>query len=172
MRIFIGNPPVVYKYIWVVAEADFKHIQKIAFGRSLKHCKAGELLWSLEFSFWIKCSYLLYLSSQITGSCCWQLGRVIQSILPVNCVWLAQWAMSDQNSGAAELFYKSTTQLQQRGCKAAGLLSLKSPKLTSVAILLSWPPVSPSMDHPQELAWTQMPSKHHSSSFSFSSSFP
>lgn len=86
MRIFIGSPPVVYKYIWVVAEADFKHIQKIAFGRSLKHCRAGELLWNLELSFWIKCSYLLYLWSQITGSCYWQLGRVKQSILPVSCV--------------------------------------------------------------------------------------
>lgn len=113
MRIFIGSPPVVYKYMWVVAEADFKHIQKIPFGRSLKHCRAGELLWNLELSFWIKCSYLLYLSSQITGSCYWQLGRVIQSILPVSCVWLAQWATSDQNSGAAQLFYKSITQLSR-----------------------------------------------------------
>lgn len=119
MRIFISSPPIVYKYIWVVAEADFKHIQKIAFGRSLKHCRAGELHWNLELSFWIKCSYLLYLSSQITGSCYWQLGTVIQSILPVSCVWSAQWAMSDQNSGAACLFYKSITQLQQQGCQLA-----------------------------------------------------
>lgn len=119
MRIFIGNPPIVYKYIWVVAEADFKHIQKIAFGRSLKCCRAVELLWNLELSFWIKCSYLLYSSSQITGSCYRQLGRVIQSILPVSCVWSAQWAISDQNSGAAELFCKSITLLQQQGCHLA-----------------------------------------------------
>lgn len=90
MRIFIGSPPVAYKYIWVVAEADFKHIQKIAFGRSLKHCSAGEQLWNLKLSFWIKCSNLLYLSRQITGSCYWQLGKVIQRIL---------WMVCDQPGG-------------------------------------------------------------------------
>lgn len=76
-RIFICSPPVAYKYIWVVAEADFKHIQKIAFGTSLKHCSAGELLLNIKLSFWIKCWYLLYLSRQITGNHYWQLGKAI-----------------------------------------------------------------------------------------------
>lgn len=112
-----------------MAEADFKHIQKIAFGRSLKHCRAGELLWNLELSFWIKCSYLVYLSSQITGSCYRQLRRVIQSILPVSCVWSAQRALSGQNSGAARLFYESVTPATGLPTgKAAGLLSLQEPK--------------------------------------------
>jgi len=63
--------------------------------------------------------------------------------------------MTDQGSGAVWLFYKSITQLQQQDCQWAKqhvcLLS-KSPMLTSLSILLSWPPAPSHADHPEELA--------------------
>lgn len=153
-----------------MAEADFKHIQKIAFGRSLKHCRAGELLWNLELSFWIKCSYLVYLSSQITGSCYRQLRRVIQSILPVSCVWSAQRALSGQNSGAARLFYESVTRSSNR---AANWQSSRSAFSSRAQSSLLWPSFSQDLLlHPVQITLKSLQGHRCPQGNSFSSSFP
>lgn len=162
MRTFIGSPPAVYKYIWVVAEADFKHIQKIAFGRSLKCCRAGELLWNLELSFWIKCSYLLYLSSQITCQLLLAAGESVTEHTPCQlCVISSvgyEWSELRSSIVILQVHLSASATGLPTG-KAAGLLFVESCKFTSVAILLSRLPASHSMDHPQELVRTHMPSE-------------
>lgn len=165
MRIFIGSPPVAYKYIWVVAEADFKHIQKIAFGRSLKHCSAGEQLWNLKLSFWIKCSYLLYLSRQITGSCYWQLGKVIQRILWTACdqpggVWVIR-AQEQCSFSTSPSLSSSNRAADRQNCRVVSFVfSPRAPDLSGHPSPSDrMPSASPSARHPQYiLGYTAVPS--------------
>lgn len=168
MRIFIGSPPVVYKYIWVVAEADFKHIQKIAFGGSLKHCRAGELLWNLELSFWIKCSYLLYLSSQISCQLLLAGGESDTEHTPCELCVISpvghEWSEVRSSTVILQVHHSDPATGLPTG-KAAGLLFDERQKFTSVANLLAWPPASPSMDHRQVFARTKWSQRRFSSSF-------